>query len=434
LNLALHEAIFNNDVEEAKKLIESKECDINQRDKFGNTALHLATMMGFIDCVTLLTDNQCDVNIKNERGWTPLAEAVSFGSRTSIRSILSRIKRQSKASLEERRPQLVETLQNLQDFQMDIKWEFHSWVPIISRWLPSDTCKISKKGCNIRLDTTLIEFTDMKWQRGDISFLFNGAKKESETLVVLDNEKQVFQKLNRNEPSGEIEEEIDYLMSSDIVTAQMSTKPITFSPAQNGWIFKENRIEQIGEMECEVFNVQGMTVVSQKRREHLSEEDVKKNKEMVEAFQRGDTSLMENDKTQTFPRKESLSPPTKNSCTWKEYISAERLPTLGRAIQLTESKKALKVNVWMCQDFPLSVKLLLNVLNVVAPLKHFEKMKDFVSLKLPVGFPVKIEIPVLPTIVARITFNDFKWKDDLVDSLFTIPSNYKEDQHHFPDL
>ena len=35
------------------------------------------------------------------------------------------------------------------------------------------------------------------------------------------------------------------------------------------------------------------------------------------------------------------------------------------------------------------------------------------------------EIPVLPTIVARITFNDFKWKDDLDDSLFTIPSTYK---------
>lgn len=26
------------------------------------------------------------------------------------------------------------------------------------------------------MDTTLIEFTDMKWQRGDITFLFNGDK------------------------------------------------------------------------------------------------------------------------------------------------------------------------------------------------------------------------------------------------------------------
>ena len=34
-NLDLHKAVFNNDVEKVKELIESKECDINQRDKFG---------------------------------------------------------------------------------------------------------------------------------------------------------------------------------------------------------------------------------------------------------------------------------------------------------------------------------------------------------------------------------------------------------------
>ena len=27
------------------------------------------------------------------------------------------------------------------------------------------------------MDSTLIEFTDMKWKRGDIAFLFNGEKK-----------------------------------------------------------------------------------------------------------------------------------------------------------------------------------------------------------------------------------------------------------------
>ena len=56
----------------------------------------------------------------------------------------------------------------------------------------------------------------------------------------------------------------------------------------------------------------------------MSEEDVKKNKEMVEAFQRGDTSLMDSDKTQTFPRKESLAPPPTTTCTWKEYIHSEK--------------------------------------------------------------------------------------------------------------
>lgn len=43
------------------------------------------------------------------------------------------------------------------------------------------------------------------------------------------------------ESEAEIEEEVDILMSSDIVAAQMSTKSITFVRAQSGWFFRENR-------------------------------------------------------------------------------------------------------------------------------------------------------------------------------------------------
>lgn len=39
----------------------------------------------------------------------------------------------------------------------------------------------------------------------------------------------------------EIEDEVDLMMSTDIVTAQMSTKLITFSRAQSGWIFRQDR-------------------------------------------------------------------------------------------------------------------------------------------------------------------------------------------------
>lgn len=32
----------------------------------------------------------------------------------------------------------------------------------------------------------------------------------------------------------------------------------------------------------------------------------------------------------------------------------------------------------------------LNVLEVIAPFKHFNKLKEFVAMKLPPGFPVRI--------------------------------------------
>jgi hypothetical protein len=49
---------------------------------------------------------------------------------------------------------------------------------------------------------------------------------------------------------------------------------------------------------------------------------------------------------------------------------------------------------------------------VIAPqFKHFQKLRDFIEMKLPPGFPVKVDIPVLPTVSARVTFHDFAWKN-----------------------
>lgn len=46
------------------------------------------------------------------------------------------------------------------------------------------------------LDTTLIDFTDMKCQRGDLSFIFTGDALPSESFVVLDNEQKVYQRIH----------------------------------------------------------------------------------------------------------------------------------------------------------------------------------------------------------------------------------------------
>lgn len=48
----------------------------------------------------------------------------------------------------------------------------------------------------VRLDTTLIDFSDMKCQRGDLSFIFNGDAPPAEAFVVLDNEQKVYQRIH----------------------------------------------------------------------------------------------------------------------------------------------------------------------------------------------------------------------------------------------
>lgn len=424
----LHHSVFNGDVKLVSKLIRVH--DVSQKDVHGNTPLHLAVMRGHKECIMLLLAHNALVKVKNNAGWTPLAEALSYGDRKTIYSLLKKLKLQSRETLDERRPALIQALEDIGDFYMELKWDFHSWVPLVSRILPSDLCKIHKKGSNIRLDTTLVDFNDMRWERGDITFIFNGQSRPGDALTVMDNKLKVYQKVRYEETEQEIQEEIDILMRSDIMAAQMSTKNISFSRAQSGWLFREDKTETVGEYKAEFYHVNGLNLESKKRREHLSPEDVQKNKALVENLTKGSWENKE------FERRNSLSPPELPNITWEEYITAPvgHAPCIGRHTISKESNKQFKATIAMSKDFPMTVDVLLDVLEVIAPFKQFQKLRDFMQNKLPPGFPVKLELPVFPTVTAKVTFTLFQWRDNLSENLFKIPEDYDEDPSRFPDL
>ncbi|XP_073213457.1 ankyrin repeat domain-containing protein 13C isoform X3 [Lepidochelys kempii] len=349
----VHECVFKGDVRRLSALIRTQ--GIGQKDSHGNTPLHLAVMLGHKECAHLLLAHNAPVKVKNAQGWSPLAEAISYGDRQMITALLRKLKQQSRESVEEKRPRLLKALKELGDFYLELHWDFQSWVPLLSRILPSDACKIYKQGINIRLDTTLIDFTDMKCQRGDLSFIFNGDAAPSESFVVLDNEQKVYQRIHHEESEMETEEEVDILMSSDIYSATLSTKSITFTRAQTGWLFREDKTERVGNFLADFYLVNGLVLESRKRREHLSEEDILRNKAIMESLSKGG-NLME----QNFEpvRRQSLTPPPPNTITWEEYISAEngKAPHLGRELVCKESKKTFKATIAMSQEFPLGIE------------------------------------------------------------------------------
>ncbi|XP_010869724.1 ankyrin repeat domain-containing protein 13C [Esox lucius] len=426
----VHECVFKGDVRRLSSLIRTQ--NIAQKDIHGNTPLHLAVMMGHKECAHLLLAHNAPVKVKNAQGWSPLAEAISYGDRQMITALLRKLKQQSRESVEDKRPKLLNALKELGDFYLELHWDFQSWVPLLSRILPSDACKIYKQGINIRLDTTLIDFTDMKCQRGDLSFIFNGDAIPSESFVVLDNEQKVYQRIHHEESEMETEEEVDILMSSDVYSATLSTKSITFSRAQTGWLFREDKTERVGNFMADFYSVNGLVLESRKRREHLSEEDILRNKALMESLSKGGNLIEQNYEP---VRRQSLTAPSLNTISWEEYMNAEngKAPHLGRELVCKESKKNFKATIAMSEDFPLGIESLLNVLEVVAPFKHFNKLREFVQMKLPPGFPVKLDIPVFPTITATVTFQEFRY-DEFEESIFSIPNEYKEDPSRFPDL
>ncbi|XP_076441537.1 ankyrin repeat domain-containing protein 13C-like isoform X2 [Babylonia areolata] len=425
----LHASVFEGDKIRVAQLIRTH--DLGEKDKHGNTPLHLAVMLGHTECVQLLLAHNAPVKVKNSMGWTPLAEAISYGNRQTIVSVLRKLKLQAREALEDRRPSLIQALKDIGDFYLELKWDFNSWVPLVSRMLPSDVCKIFKKGSCIRLDTTLVDFNDMHWERGDISFVFNGSERPQQSLTVLDNRLGVYQKIRYEESDACLEEEVSILMGSDILSAQMSTKNITFSRAQHGWLFREDKTEMVGDFKADFYYVNGLILQSRKRREHLTPEDVQKNKAIMENIGRGSW-----DQSPPVERRRSMTPPSRSSVTWEEYMTAPAgtPPCLARPLIAKENSKAFKATVAMSEDFPMTVEILLDVLEVVAPFKQFQKLRDFMMTKLPSGFPVKIEIPVFPTITAKVTFTLFEWRNDLEAELFEIPADFREDAGRFPDL
>lgn len=55
------------------------------------------------------------------------------------------------------------------------------------------------------------------------------------------NSKKLTQCFCPKESEMETEEEVDILMSSDVYSATLSTKSITFSRSQIGWLFREDK-------------------------------------------------------------------------------------------------------------------------------------------------------------------------------------------------
>ncbi|KAL3994333.1 GPCR-chaperone family protein [Acanthocheilonema viteae] len=430
----LHRAAFFNDTQSIAQLINNG-ADLHLQDLQGNTALHISTMLGHREATALLLAHNAPVKSKNRDGWNSLMEAVSYGDRQIITAMLRKLKAQSRENMAARKPHLLKMLSEFDDFYLELKWDFQSWLPLLTKMLPSDVCKIYKCGTNLRLDTTLVDFTDRTWERGNISFIFaSDSDRAKNQLLILDHEAKVFQRIRHEESQTELDEEIDVLMSSDIVSVQMSTKPITFERTISGWIFKHEKLEQVGDYSAVYYTMDGMSLITRKRREHLTAEDIKKNKAFMQSLTMG--SLMTEDEFISLQHRKSLPPPRKVTTTWEEYINAAAglAPSLGRTHVLKQNTKKFKALIAMAEDFPLSIDVLLDIFEIVAPFKHFDKLRCFCKMRLPPGFPVRVEIPILPTISAKVTFQKFMFRNDLTSKMFKIPKSYREDANRFPDL
>ncbi|XP_055513407.1 ankyrin repeat domain-containing protein 13B [Leucoraja erinacea] len=382
----LHYLVWYNKYKELEKELSTKQVDTEELDPRGRTPLHLAVTLGFLECARVLLKHGGDVSKENHNGWTGLQEAVSTGDLELVQLVLRYRDYQRSIKRLSGIPCLLEKLRQAQDFYVEMKWEFTSWVPLVSKICPSDTYRVWKSGQNLRVDTTLLGFDHMTWQRGNRSFIFRG--------------------------QGQSVRHGGAALSA---TRYTQAQPVFVSGCSQGVSLRcHNAAPSVSSLLAQHPAMPPANVKTQRSKTPL--QSFLGIAEQHVGTHNGAYI------TQTF----SNTNPT--SITPEEYFNPNfdlGSRDIGRPMELTTKTQKFKAKLWLCEDHPLSladqVAPIIDLMAISNAL--FAKLRDFITLRLPPGFPVKIEIPIFHILNARITFGNLNGSDERVTSLRTSPTS-----------
>ncbi|NWW43162.1 AN13D protein, partial [Pedionomus torquatus] len=132
----------------------------------------------------------------------------------------------------------------------------------VSKVCPSDVYRVWKRGESLRVDTTLLGFEHMTWQRGRRSYIFKG-EEEGAVVMEVDHDKQVVYTetlaLALHEPDLLLaamqpsEEHVAGRLTSPIVSTHLDTRNIAFERNKSGiWGWRSEKMEVVSGYEAKV--------------------------------------------------------------------------------------------------------------------------------------------------------------------------------------
>ncbi|XP_029430196.1 ankyrin repeat domain-containing protein 13D [Rhinatrema bivittatum] len=428
----LHLLVWTNRCQELEAELRRGQHDLELLDPRGRTPLHLAVSLGNLESARILLRFNAKISHENSSGWTVLQEAVSTGDPEMVQLVLQYRDYQRATERLAGIPELLSKLRKAPDFYVEMKWEFTSWVPLVSKMCPSDVYRVWKRGANLRVDTSLLGFEHMTWQRGRRSYIFKG-EEEGAVVMEVDHDKQVVYtellSLALHEPELMLsamqpsEEHVASRLTSPIVSTHLDTKHIAFERNKSGiWGWRSEKMESISGYEAKVYSASNVELVTKTRTEHLSDQDKSKNKGSKTPFQSFLGIAQQHAAHNGAPVLQSANSTNPTAITPEEYFDENfnlEARNIGRPIEMSSKVQRFKATLWLCENHPLSlVEQVTPIIDLMAISNaHFAKLRDFITLKLPPGFPVKIEIPLFHVLNARITFSNLCGCDEPVSSV-----------------
>ena len=427
-NYPLHWLVWNNNYVGLEEELSTKLHDIEKLDNRGRTPLMLAVTLSHMESVGVLLQHEANVNTENTQGWNVVQEAVGTGNPELIQMVLAHRDYQRYCNRVAGIPELLHKLKQAPDFYVEMKWEFTSWVPLASRICPSDTYKVYKQGSNVRIDTTLLGFDHTKWQRGNRSYIFKG-QNDGATMMEVDHKtRKVYVEhiklvdiddMQLMEPS---EEGVLTRLTNPIVTTYIDTDKISFERNKAGlWGWRSDKSEIVNGHECKVFSACNVELITKTRLEHLSDPDkarARAPRTPLQSFLGMAEQQQENSNSATTSE-EYNNVGNPSNITAEEYFDPDidlNGRDIGRPKEVNTKIQKFKATLWLSEQYPLSLQeQIMPIVDLMAiSSSHFAKLRDFIQMQLPAGFPVKIEIPLFHILNARITFGNIFGMDQEV--------------------
>ena len=304
-------------------------------------------------------------------------------------------------------PHMLEKISETKDFYVEIKWDFSSWLPMVSSFFPNDTYKIYKSGSKLRIDFTLAGIDTSggiggtpKWIRGSKSYIFVVDDKGG-NITAIDHEKkqysqdQVLMDVPEEFRSTDVSapKEVRKRLSKPIETTFLVTDKIQFERAKKGLFFSSDKTEVIEGFNCDVYNSVNVQFVQKTRFEHLPDKESVISKSY---FRSSVASIMGLDeKFISNPFKDTTLDDPRNpyNLTMLDYFNqTDPEKDVGISRDMIVRSYKIGASLWMSEEFPLSlpeqIQPILNLLSMTS--SHFSRLRDFIQTKIPPGFPVKI--------------------------------------------
>lgn len=464
----LHWCVFEDDLEQLKgNLLKVSKAGIEQKDLRGKTPLELAVFMSNTRCAKLLVEHGADCGLITKTGWNLVQESVSSGNAELVKLIYSYRDYQREASRSNGIPELLNKLKQASDFYVEMKWEFTSWIPLISKACPSDVYKIYKSGSNVRIDTTLIGFDGSSWERGNRSYIFQANNRGTATIIEIDHIQRTYHidkltaTVDQSESSTDVSDQVyepdDFVVQTKLTNPNIVTfldiDKIEFERNRSGmWGWRSDKNELINGFDCKVFSANNLQLVTKTRVEHLEGERARafireiKDSDVSAGAGGGQNSGAFNGSVPSFVsnffqgnEQHVKIDKKEKKLTSLEYFQKQvaidyYMNGTMRAIDETQKIQTFNANLSLSDSYPLSLhEQVLPIVDLMAlNNSHFKKLKEFITLQLPSGFPVKIEIPLYRVITAKVTFGNIHATDQPIKHVNTLTTQSLNTSTNYP--